>query len=80
VISGDGPGRYSVPFSSFSDPAFEWDKFGGFRLSLNISDPPWNGPGLYGFGGIYAVPEPRHGALVLAAFALSGALWRRLRR
>ncbi|MBK9140093.1 MAG: C-type lectin domain-containing protein [Verrucomicrobia bacterium] len=27
-----------------------------------------------------AIPEPRHGALVIAGLALSGALWRRLRR
>lgn len=27
-----------------------------------------------------AIPEPRHGALMVAAFALGGALWRRFRR
>jgi hypothetical protein len=62
TLSGNGPGAYYLPFALWGSVAF--DQIGAISLRMPVGNTPNNGPGVYRFESLVAVPESRAYALV----------------
>jgi hypothetical protein len=74
-FSGSGAGTYQFPYTAFT--GVEFDTLAGIELRMIAGSAPFNGPGLYRFDYLAAVPEPRFYSSLAALGVLGFAIVRR---